>query len=90
MWKVRVDCTYTKAAHKAARQSAVQSVLDSFVVTPVADQWAAGVVSQSNTRFTVSVDVADRATAEALERDLMAALGASPRSQTFVAVFDGG
>ncbi len=65
-WKVRADCTYTTAANKTAAQSAAQAAIDSYSVTPVAERFAAGLVSQSTTRFTISVDVADEAQAIAL------------------------
>lgn len=92
MWKVRADCTYTKASDKNARQSAVEALLASYptAIVPAyaADigRFAGGVTSQSSTRFTVAYDFDAQADALAFESAVRTALAAAAKSQTMVTV----
>jgi hypothetical protein len=91
VWKVRADCTYTTASTKTTAQSAAQTVLDSYNVTPVAGRFAPGIASLSTTRFTISVDAATQADAVAVQNDLTAAmLSGKTRAATIFSIHDAG
>jgi hypothetical protein len=88
VWKIRGDCTYTTAANKTARQDAVQSLINTYNVTPAGGRYPAGLVSQSTTRFTVSVNTDTYAEADAFIDQLRVALTTSSRSTTFFCIFE--
>lgn len=91
MWKVRADCTYTTSANKTARQTAVQTLIDSYPTAVVAEpgRFEGGLTSQSSTRFTVAYDFVDVGTAQAFHTALMSSVTASTRSVTLVSIHEG-
>lgn len=88
VWKIRGDCTYTTAANKTARQNAVQSLIDTYNVTEAGGRFPAGLVSQSTTRFTLSVNADTYADADAFIDQLRVTLTSVARSTTFFCIFE--
>lgn len=92
MWKVRADCTYTTAANKTSRQTAVEGMMASYpeaiIPTTTLGRFAGGIISQSTTRFTVAFDFTDEAQATAFAAALHTSLAAAARAQTLVSIHE--